>query len=281
MLSNVRRLGKAASVNVRSLSSVAATQIDAQGANAVVFGGFGFGNRQMKKHEALYTEHGFSTTPVLSTVTQLSSPYHGDRRGKQLAEKLMEKDEELVLHAISGSVWTMIYMLHHMDPAWRDEKVKAIMFDSSPPKSDIYAFGGWLAFATKQPVMKNLAFIFEPYRMYQGINSEWEAGNHARMFGPAAVIPRSAHCLFIQGRNDPVLDTGYVDSFMADVREHAKEGANVQSVLFEKARHAMAVVENPEEYKGVHVENLLAMVPNWNGGASKTASTSNSTVKFG
>ena len=32
---------------------------------------------------------------------------------------------------------------------------------------------------------------------------------------------------------------------------------------FEKAKHAMAVVHNPDEYKAVHVERLLAMVPEW------------------
>lgn len=41
----------------RTLTS-SSTQLDASGADVVVFGGFGFGRRQMKKHEELYTEHG-------------------------------------------------------------------------------------------------------------------------------------------------------------------------------------------------------------------------------
>lgn len=254
-----RRMRLCNSLGVRALS----TQLDATGVNAVVFGGFGFGPRQMAKHEALYKVHGFGTTPVLSTVFELSSPSDANRRGKFLAEQVQEEDQDVVVHAISGSFWTMVYMFSHMDPAWRNERVKAIMFDSSPPKSDVNAFGGWLAFATKQPWVKNLAFIFQPYRIYQGINDKWESENHARMFGEDAVIPRNAHCLFIRGQNDPVLDSDYVDSFIADVKEHANPGANVQDVRFQKARHAMAVVENPDDYKAVHVENLLAMVPEW------------------
>lgn len=199
----------------------------------------------------------------MSSPFDLSSPKAASAKGKQLAAQLMEQDKDIACHAISGSVWTMIYMLSYMEPEWRDERVKAIMFDSSPPQSDIHAFGGWLSFATKQPWLAAFAFIFEPYRMYQGINDEWEAGNHARMFGPGAVIPRGAHVLFMHGRNDPVLNTDYVGSFIADVKDHAEPGANVQEVIFEKARHAMAVVENPEDYKAVHVNKLLAMVPGW------------------
>jgi hypothetical protein len=155
--------------------------IDATGADVVVFGGFGFGKRQMAKHEALYTEHGFSVTPVMSSPFDLSSPKAASAMGKELATQLMEQDKDIACHAISGSVWTMIYMLEYMDADFRNEKVKAIMFDSSPPMSDIYAFGGWLSFATKQAWLKNLSFVFEPYRMYQGINSEWESANYKRM----------------------------------------------------------------------------------------------------
>jgi hypothetical protein len=156
-----------------------------------------------------------------------------------------------------------------MDRDWRDERVKAIMFDSSPPKSDIHAFGGWLSFATKQPWAKQLSFMFYPYRMYQGINDKWEAENHARMFGAEAVIPRGAHCLVMRGRNDPVLDAEYVDDFIADLKQHANKDTNVQEINFEKARHAMAVVESPSEYKAVHINKLLAMVPEWRVGSEE------------
>jgi hypothetical protein len=41
------------------------------------------------------------------------------------------------------------------------------------------------------------------------------------MFGPDAVVPRSAHCLFMHGRNDPVLDQDYVSSVVEDIQKHA------------------------------------------------------------
>ena len=125
----------------------------------------------------------------------------------------------------------MIYTFHHLDPAWKNERVKAIAFDSCPPKSDIYAFGGWLSFASKTPMIKPyFSWIFHPYRMYCGIHAEWEEENQNRMFGDTSVLPRGAHCLFMRGRNDPVLDEDYVTNFIEDVKLHAQPGTNIQEV---------------------------------------------------
>ena len=143
---------------------------------------------------------------------------------------------------------THSYMLDALDPAFRDERIKAIVYDSCPPMSDTLAFGGWLSFFLKRPWIKPyVAPLFQPYRSICGINDAWEAENRARMFGPDAVLPRGAHSLFMHGRNDPVLNHDYVKSFVEDVGKHAAAGVNVQEVEFERARHAMAVVEQPEE----------------------------------
>jgi hypothetical protein len=72
-----------------------------------------------------------------------------------------------------------------------------------------------------------------------------------------------------------------VDSFIADVKEHAEPGANVQEVVFEKARHAMAVVENPQDYKAVHVNKLLAMVPGWRANMKSEQQAASSQQKTG
>ena len=82
-------------------------EINANGANAVVFGGFGFGKRQMAKHEALYTEHGFSITPVLASPFDLSSPAASAAKGRELAKAVMKQDKNVVIHTISGSFWTV------------------------------------------------------------------------------------------------------------------------------------------------------------------------------
>jgi len=37
----------------------------------------------------------------------------------------------------------------------------------------------------------------------------------------------------------------------------------VEWQLFEKAQHAMAIVEAPEQYKTAHVAHLLQQVPEW------------------
>ena len=43
----------------------------------------------------------------------------------------------------------------------------------------------------------------------------------------------------------------------------ARTTASVEWSLFQKAQHAMAVVEAPEEYKTEHVDRLLRKCPEW------------------
>lgn len=75
------------------------------------------------------------------------------------------------------------------------------------------------------------------------------------------VVPRSTACLFVRGRNDPVVEPQYVDAFYAFLK--ARTTTSVDWHLFERAQHAMAIVEAPEQYKAQHVERLLRQVPEW------------------
>ena len=52
-------------------------------------------------------------------------------------------------------------------------------------------------------------------------------------------------------------DRGIIRTWQARTTSH------VESRLFEKAQHAMAVVEAPEMYKSAHVDRLLRQVPEW------------------
>ena len=79
----------------------------------------------------------------------------------------------------------------------------------------------------------------------------------------ACVVPKDAACLFVRGRNDPVLEPQYVDAFYAHLK--ARSTAAVEWTLFDRAQHAMAVVEAPEQYKAQHVDRLLRQVPEWAG----------------
>ena len=76
-----------------------------------------------------------------------------------------------------------------------------------------------------------------------------------------AVVPRRTACLFLRGRNDPVLEPQYFDAYYAFLK--ARTTASVEWSLFQKAQHAMAVVEAPEEYKTEHVDRLLRKCPEW------------------
>ena len=111
----------------------------------MVFGGFGFTPRQLARHENLYRERGFAVEPVLSTIPELITPKVAWQRGPALAAKLQEADKPTVVHFVSGSFWTGMFMLAHLEPSFREKRIRAIMFDSCPPKCDVYAFGGWLS----------------------------------------------------------------------------------------------------------------------------------------
>lgn len=173
----------------------------------------------------------------------------------------MAANKPLAMHSISGSFWTLLYILEFMPPAWREEYVKTIVFDSSPPKSDVYAFGGWFCYAMKlnpklwKPLVSQL---FHPYRLYSGINSKWEAENANRM---KTCIPKSAHILFMHGRNDPVLDTQYISEYADFLR--ASGSASCVELLFDKSRHSMGIIDNPELYKATFINRLLCSVPGW------------------
>ena len=91
-----------------SLSADPPPAIDASGSTALIFGGFGFGARQMEKHALLYEQHGFGVLPVLSELKELTTPTVAAVRGAALAEQLKELDQPTVIHTISGSFWTML-----------------------------------------------------------------------------------------------------------------------------------------------------------------------------
>ena len=248
--------GKRAYGASRRLASAGGKQtyssVEGRGSSAVLFGGFAFGPRQMRKHAALYEAHGFEVHQVLSPgiqgIKDLTTPRTSEQRGRALAEEVQAQgDRPICLHAISGSVWTMIYMLEALPKEWRDRYVRAIFFDSCPPMSDTLAFGGFVEFFFKRKGLRELsAPLFQPYRALCGIDAEWEAANHRRMFGESAVIPRGAHCLFMHGRNDPVLNNEYIQSFIRDIRQHREPGVEVNEATFEKTRHSLAIIEEPE-----------------------------------
>lgn len=250
------------------LIRLASTQINGNGKTALILGGFAFTERAMSKHAALYDSHGFDTVPILSSVKDLTTPSTAARRGYELAEKVVALDQHVVCHFISGSFWTGLYMLDSLDQVgghgWRDKNVKAICFDSCPPKSDTSAFGGFVAFRFKNPKLKQMtAPLFEPYRAICGINTTWEAENHAKMFGHSSVIPRGAHQLHIRGKNDPVLDSEYLQMFLNDCRANCIDGVSIKEATFMKSKHSMAVVEHPNDYKSLHIAELLSKVEEW------------------
>ena len=85
--------------------------------------------------------------------------------------------------------------------------------------------------------------------------------NRIELTDDICVVPKGAHCLFIRGKSDPVLEPQYVDAYYSFLK--ARTTASVEWKMFEKSQHAMAVVEEPWEYKEQHVKRLLQRIPEW------------------
>jgi alpha-beta hydrolase superfamily lysophospholipase len=223
----------------------------------------------MNKHLDLYNTHGIESVPIFSSVKELTTPTIAEARGAAIAANILENDGPIVMHAVSGSFWTALYTLEALPRDWRERNVRALVFDSCPPKSDALAFGGWAAFALRRPWLKPwIAPLFEPYRWLCGINEAWEAENARRMDprDERCVLPEGASVLVFHGTRDPVLDNAYVHAFAdsitaARARGASEEDVGVSHVVLERARHAMAVVDEPETYKKAHVDALLRAVP--------------------
>jgi len=251
-------------VKINRFNSTETSLVDGQNATAVILGGVGSRERQIKRHSALYKKHNFNVMPIMSGMLDLTTPEVAAVRGKALAIKLQSENQPIVIHTISASFWTVIYMLENLDKDWREEKIKAIVFDSCPAMSDIEAFGGWMAVRMEQTSFKPfLSPLFHPFLSFCGITDEWRIENHMKMFGENAVIPRNANILFMYSKDDPVLDKMYIQSFIQDIKIYKSPKACVTEKEFEQSIHAMSIRDHKEEYQQTHANHLLAKVPEW------------------
>jgi len=154
------------------------------------------------------------------------------------------------MHIVSGSFWLALYVFEHLGVKSK-ELVKGIVIDSAPPMTDIYAFGGYVSHVMKNPSLKNLySQPFRLFRLYQGINQKFEDETEIRM---RSVFYPSQPILFLISKDDPVLSNEYVLNYVEDLK---KKGLNVKLRMWDKARHSLAIMDHPEEYK-VDLEDLL------------------------
>jgi len=242
-------------------SQTIAKPIDGTNATAVVFGGLGYRERKLKKYSSMYGNLSFNTVPVLSTVKELTTPVVALARGKKLAKILQNANQPLVIHTVSASFWTVIYMLEHMQKEWREENVKAIVFDSCPAENDVYSLGGWFTFNSYlKPYVSPLS---DPYNYLSDVTEDWRYENHLKIFGKNSVIPKNANILFIHAEHDPILNKQYLAKFVEDIKVHQSSKACITEEEFDKSQNTMSVIDYREEYKKLHVNNLLGKVPEW------------------
>ena len=237
--------------------------VDGRNATAVVLGGIGMRERQLRRHSELYSKYNFNVMPVMSSMLDLTTPDRASSRGKTLAQRIQNANKPVVVHSISGSFWTVICMLENMEKGWRDENVKAIVFDSCPAMSDKEAFASWMSVRLEHPWLKPfLAPLFIPFMAFCGITNDWRGQTHAKMFGENSLLPRNASILFIYGTNDPVLNRRYLKSFINDIKKHKSTKACISEKEFDSV-HTLSIREYKEEYHETHADQLLAKVPEW------------------
>jgi hypothetical protein len=251
--------------SIRAAGNIA---INGKNSTAVVMGGFGFKHRHINKYSPLYTQFDFNVLPVISSIKQMTHPSVGMKHGKNLADQLLKINQPVVLHVISGSFLIMIWALESLNKDWRDEYVKAIVFDSAPVLRDVKCFGGWIAFMLKRdhlnPYLSHLLYplLSSYFFSYAGNTDDRIKQDYLNTFGNTSVIPRYARILFLYGKNEPVLNYDYLQKFILDRKEHQYYDKSVTEISFERSRHALSLVDCPEEYNQ-YLMNLLTTVPEW------------------
>jgi hypothetical protein len=251
--------------SIRAASNIA---INGKNSTAVVMGGLGSKHRHINKYSALYTQFDFNVLPVISSIKQITHPSIGMMHGKHLADQLLKINQPVVLHVISGSFYIMIWALESLNKDWRDEYIKAIVFDSAPVLKDVHCLSGWMAFMLKRNHLKPyISHLFYPLIssyifLYAGNTDDRMKQDGLSTFGNTSVIPRYARILFLYGKNEPVLDYDYLQKFILDRKKHQYYDKSVTEIVFERSRHAMSLLDCPEEYNQ-YLMNLLITVPEW------------------
>lgn len=227
--------------------------------NAIVFSGFNFNNKHLAKHVNLYKRYGARTHPFKFSVIQMTNPRTGLENGFNIMKTVnkIPQDEPIVAHVISGSFWLFLYGLRAMTPSMRN-RIRGIVFDSSPPTSYVDAFAGWAANSLQMQYLKpTLMPVFLPYRALMGINPLWEEmieywtygdGNHTSR-GEHELIPQSAHIAFINSLNDPVVCATNHQRFVEHLTATREGRAVVTVTNLKTSRHALGIVDEPHLYR--------------------------------
>ena len=223
---------------------------------SVILGGFGYLPKHLKRHNNLYVSNGHKPILITNTIDKLITPTHNWKQGKEIAKQLQCEDKDTIIHSISGSFWLVFSMLSHMDPTWRNTKIKSIIFDSCPIKADIHAFGGWLGWYVEKKTGINSKYtkriasqLFHPFFppfSCTGIDQEWKDTHQDLMFDNC-VIPKSTQCLFIHTPEDPVIDPDYLFRYIHFLQ--SRSTSLIQYKQFRNSSHAMSIKTHSEEYE--------------------------------
>ncbi len=218
----------------------------------ILFSGFGFTPKHTAAHAKLYNSLGGSTIDVNLSVFELTRPAGGPNNGASIVDRVREADPSgerpLTAHVISGSYWMFLYTMAAMTPEERSRFV-GIFFDSTPPTSDVDAFGGWAAFALGRPQLKSyLSPLFHPYRSAVGITPEWEKQAAGWALGSDSYLPRNIPMTFIRCHEDPVVCPTHHENAVIDAFQNSEPGVPIRSVTL-NGRHALGIKDSPEMYQ--------------------------------
>jgi hypothetical protein len=213
-----------------------------------VFGGFGMRFKHCERIARLYSEMDGRidverTSLWCHSVSEMTIPRKGDRAIRRMVKSFNSplKDEELIIHLHSGSVFIFFRMLPSFSDAAR-KSIRSVIFECSPMDCQAEQFGRFLSWTLKRNYGPRHALPFKILRPVFGINRAFESRHRQERL----MLPVPARIHFIQCEDDPIVDPGYV----ARYREELDEQGHYTSLTSHRgARHCRARVDKPEEYR--------------------------------
>ena len=217
--------------------------------SVLIIGGFLMNIHHLKKYEQLYRQYCIDdVTLITPSLQNMTIPTLCEQFARKLLAFLECRRDSVVIHVFSGAVW-IYYALNDLAHSKQRNKVKAVIFESTPLDVKPEQFGRFLAWKLQREYRPFWSYPFIAFRLLAGITSNWESRNLVRMES----IPEHIKVLFIYSKNDKVISRKYIDQYNRLLKN---KGIATYSLALNSARHCLAIRDDNSAYKNA-IKQLL------------------------
>ena len=202
--------------------------------SVIILGGFFMTVHHLKKYEQMYRQYGIENIELISpSIHNMTIPRLCERFARQLLRSLETKNNPAVIHMFSGAVW-IYYALNDIAHSRERNKIKAVIFESTPLDVKPEQFGRFLAWKFKRNYQRSWSYPFVVFRLLAGISGKWEKRNLIRMTS----IPSHLKVLCIYSKTDTITCKQFIEHYLDTLEQ---KGICVHRLLLNNARHCLAI----------------------------------------